>query len=309
MGTTKLSQEELASRIQVGRYEIAYKPEVKAFVDQRLKAMLPAITGEIQETAAAGSTAHKQLQEQVAADVRQLELRIIELEMTTWQRFKRWAGDFIEDMVYAVSHDPSQFPMDDALATILPHGAQADLDREDAEAFAIELQQQHRLQNKASVIDPYAHLARSLREMPTECAEDLAENPVIQEAIDAIKKFEGEDFDPNRYRGLLPELQGLPEYTAEEMPSVPEQRRTHDGELTPSPDDLDRLAGYYKRAGLSVTKACDECGVAFGVKHKDGCVSGAIAAIEAFEKSGTPLPDNVHRLSIPPAESLGDPEE
>lgn len=255
MGQTRLSEAELSARIQTGRYEFASKAEVKAFVDSRLRSLAGAMEEQIDEEIAAERKVRNGEMLSVDATILECMRRLHALERTPWQRFKQWVSEFIEDLLYAVYSDPSEFPMDDAPATVLPHGSQAQIDAFEKQVAAekariVKLRSDLRFTDPFSgptADDPYQHLARSLQQMPTECVEDLAENPLIEEAIEQIKAYEGEKFDPSRYPGLirsstvhplppsleheLPELQGLPEYTAEDMPSLIQGKTTHDGEL------------------------------------------------------------------------------
>lgn len=152
MGSTKLTRDELAMRVQTGRYEFAAKAEVKAFVDQRLELVTGAIGEEIE---AAKKFAEAQrvkdgdaLDRKLNAELRMLKGRLAILELSTWARFKFWAAELFEELVWAVSSTDESQPV---------------------------------------VFDVEAARRESLPPIETEVPEDLASTPALEEAIAAMR--------------------------------------------------------------------------------------------------------------------------
>lgn len=155
MGTTKLSEAELASRIRPDRYELAAKSEVFAFVKQRVNALAKACDEEIEEAkkeAAADRKISEDMLHGILAEhlewLTALQRRVAVLELTRWQRFKRAFLQFVEDTSFAV------LSLDD----------RGEMEANAAAAAAIEADMRE-------------------ADMRTEQAEDLETHPALLEAI------------------------------------------------------------------------------------------------------------------------------
>jgi hypothetical protein len=110
MGTTRASEQALAAKVtaavkqpkQTGRYDIAYKAEVEA----RLKQVCAAIDEEIEEVRTASGQRDdwaKRVLHQHERALQKLNERVEELELSRWQRIKRWVSEFFEDVMFALS--------------------------------------------------------------------------------------------------------------------------------------------------------------------------------------------------------------
>jgi len=139
MGTTKLTHEQLADKIdgekdaltgkRVARYELAYKPEVKAFVDRRCRQLSDAIEEELNDVRAEIRSYEIRTQENADAII-DLRAQIAELELTWWQRTKRAIGDFRDGFIEGL-RPPTP-------VIVLPWGDEAALSANEDAALAYE---------------------------------------------------------------------------------------------------------------------------------------------------------------------------